>query len=88
MFPRVLDGAEVIYYTTEDNYGAIRYPNSEIAEIYKYLAICKYSDDEKFYLFCCNKNYEVVGDSVWDSIEECIKVAASYHDDIAWIKAE
>ena len=85
MFPNELDGAKVLYYTSQDNYGAIKYPNGEIAERYHYLAICKYTKDENYYLFCCNENYEVVSDSLYGSIEECMRIATlSYKENIFW----
>lgn len=85
MFPNELDGARVLYYTSQDNYGTIKYLNGEIAEYYHYLAICKYLKDDNYYLFCCNENYEVVSDSVESSIEDCMKAATwSYKENIIW----
>lgn len=87
MFPAELDGAKVLYYTPQSDYGAIEYPNGEIADYYRYLAICKYTDDDSCYLFCCNENYEVVSDWLEDDIESCMQVASSsYKNDIIWIK--
>ena len=31
MFPRELDGAKVLFYTPHGDYGAIKYPNGEVA---------------------------------------------------------
>jgi len=85
IFPKKLDGAKVLFYTPQDDYGAIEYPNGEIADKFRYLAICRYSSDEQYYLFCCNEKYEVVSDSAWDSINECMDVAASsYKENIVW----
>lgn len=54
----------------------------------KRLKIGKNSDNE-FYLFRCNEQCEVVGDSLWDSIEMCMGVANSFHGgQIPWIKKE
>ena len=89
MFPNELDGAKVLYYTPQDNYGALKYPNGEIAERYHYLAICKYAKDDNYYLFCCNENYEVVSDSLHCSLDACMRVATvSYKEDIIWNEAE
>ena len=88
MFPIELDGARVLYYTQQDNYGAIRYPNGEIADYYHYLAICKYVKENAYYLFCCNENYEVVSDWVGSSVEACMKLAAEYKENIIWNEAE
>ena len=75
MFPAELDNAKVLYYTPQDDYGAIYYPNGEVADYYHYLAICTYSQKDEYYLFCCDEN--------------CMKVAArSYKGNICWIKAD
>ena len=70
MFPIELDGAIVLYYTLQDDYGYIIFPNGEIADYYRYLAICQYPKDDRYYLFCCDEKYEVVNDTLHDSIEE------------------
>lgn len=90
MFPKTLDGAKVIYYTPKDDYGEIYYSTGEIASYIKYLAICKYSDDcEDYYLFKCDEDYEVISDSVWDSIDKCMGISnSSYGGNILWIKTE
>ena len=89
MFPTELDNAKVLYYTPQDDYGAIYYPNGEVADYYHYLAICTYSKKDEYYLFCCDENYEVVSDYYDSSIENCMKVAArSYKGNICWIKAD
>ena len=85
MFPIKLDGAIVLYYTLQDDYGYSVFPNGKIADYYHYLAICKYSD--KYYLFCCDENYEVVSDTPHDSIEECMAIASQCKDNIVWNKA-
>lgn len=88
MFPIKLDGAIVLYYTLQDDYGYSIYPNGKIADHYRYLAICKYAKDNEYYLFCCNENYEeVVSDTPYDSIEECMAIASRYKYNIVWNKA-
>lgn len=87
MFPKELDGAKVLFYSQRDEYGAIKYPNGEIADCYRYLAICQYANATQCYLFCCNEEYEVVCDSVWSDVETCMKVAAaSYECNAIWHK--
>ena len=90
MFPKVLDGAEVLYHTPCDVFGEIYWDNGEIAHFVKYLAICKYPNrSNEFYLFCCDEQYEVVGDSLWESIEMYMGVANSLHrGKIIWIEKE
>lgn len=86
MFPANLDGAKVLYYTQNGNYGELKLLNGETVDKYSYLAICKYENDEDYYLFCCNKNYEVVNDTVWESIEKCMSIASSsYNEKIEWV---
>ena len=51
MFPKILDGADVLYYTPYDNFGEIYWDNGEIAHYVKYLAICVYPNkNNEFYL--------------------------------------
>lgn len=85
-FPKVLDNACVLYYTLQDNYGTVCDTTGEIADYIRYLAICKYENDSQYYLFGCNAEYEVVTDSPWESIEQCMLVAKNSHDRIiSWI---
>ena len=84
MFPIKLDGAIVLYYTSQDDYGYSIFPNGEIADHYRYLAICKYTKNDKYYLFCCDENYEVVSDMLCNSVEECMAIASQYKENIVW----
>lgn len=89
MFPKELDGAKVLLYTPQGDYGAMKYSNGDIADDYCYLAICKYPKDDNYYLFCCNEKYEVVSDWLDCSIENCMKIAASsYKENIIWNKVD
>lgn len=90
MFPQELDGAKVLYHTPKDDFGEIYYTTGEIAEYVKYLAICQYADKtDEYYLFQCNEDFEVVGDSPWESIEQCMAVGnSSYGYEVMWIEAE
>lgn len=90
MFPKILDGAKVLYHTPKDSYGEIYYTTGELAEFVKYLAICQYPNaKEEYYLFRCNEECEVVGDSVWESIDKCMAIANSTHGgNILWITAK
>jgi hypothetical protein len=85
-FPTVLDNANVLFCTPQDYYGAVRYTTGEIVDYIRYLAICKYEGDTQYYLFGCNAEYEVVSDSPWESVEECMLVAKnSYNRIVSWI---
>ena len=86
MFPSELDGAKVLYYTPEWDYGAQKFPNGDIVDRFRYLAICKYIDDEQYYLFFCDESYEVINDRLANTVEACMRLAASHEEDIFWIK--
>ena len=87
MFPEMLDGARVLYFTPKDDYGVIRYPEGEIADRIRYLAICRYDQDNSCYLFLCDEKGEVVNDWSYASIEECMAAASQYKKYIIWDKA-
>lgn len=85
-FPKLLDNASILYQTPENCYGEIYYTTGELAEQILYLAIYKYENDTSYYLFGCNADQEVVSDSPWKSVEECMCVAkGSYSCAISWI---
>ena len=89
MFPKALDGAFVLFYTSHADYGNIYYTTGELAESVHYLAICKYEDSSEFYLFACNSNLEVVSDTSCRSIEECMRAAHDrYGSAVLWIKTK
>jgi hypothetical protein len=88
MFPKELDGAKVLFFTPRDNYGTIEFSTGGIAAYIHYLAICKYENDYRFYLFSCDEEFNVEGDTLLNSVEECMSVStSSYGKDIHWIKA-
>jgi len=85
-FPEFLDKACVLYYTPKNDYGIVRCTMGEIVDHICYLAICKYENDTQYYLFGCNAEYEVVDDSIWESVEECMLIAKNSHNCvISWI---
>ena len=85
-FPKALDDARVLYFTAKSSYGTVCYTSGETAHQICYLAICKYENDNNYCLFGCDENYNVLSDSSWCSVEECMKVACcSYDRVISWI---
>ena len=80
----------LLLYHTSVNFGEIYWDNGESAHYVKYLAICEYPNkNNEFYLLRCDEQYDVVGDSTWDSIEMCMAVANTSHGgQIIWIKNE
>ena len=88
IFPETLDNAHVLYFTPQASYGTVCFTTGKIADHICYLAICKYENDNNYYLFGCDSNYDVVSDYPWCSVEECMRVASSSYDcDISWIAA-
>ena len=86
MFPDLLDGAKVLFYSPKGDYGIISDTEGNMVSYIKYLAICKYSNSV-YYLFRCNEKYEVETDSLWSSVEKCMNVASSLCDKkISWIE--
>ncbi len=73
--PDLLDGAKVIKWawSGQEPFGSVGGEDDiESEEIYG-LAICSYSDHEGVYRFSCDRNWDVVQDSFYDSIEHAIK---------------
>ena len=69
--------------TDEDKRPFTTYNNNEVT------TSITVNKNNEFYLFCCDEQYDVVGDSLWDSIEMCMAVANTSHGgQIIWIKNE
>ena len=73
IFPDALDNAMVLFFTPKGNYGDLFNEDGTVAARYSYLAICKYYDDNSFYLFMCSEDFEVETDEVFDTIDECMR---------------
>ena len=71
-FPDRLDNAEVLFYTDRGRYGTIDTPTGKTGEAAAYLAACVYPGGGGVYLFLCNERYEVITDSLYDTIAECL----------------
>lgn len=84
MIPSELDNAKVIFYTDKDFFGTVNYTTGEVFENICYLAICAYPNATDFYLFYCNGEFEVITDTLCDSIEDCMEIANHRKNDIAW----
>ena len=67
-----------------DNLGGVYYPGGEVAHNVAYLAVCKYDNDEAYYIFHCDESLEVVADGCWDNIELCKKYMPGYN--VKWLK--
>jgi hypothetical protein len=87
--PSELDGAKVILHTDNkksNDYGFVIYEDHE--EVVTALAIAKYDNDENYYLFDCNLDWEVIGDTLHSAIDDaksCAEISKKL-DVIIWYK--
>lgn len=72
-FPNELDGAKVLYYTERATFEPVYFPGGEIAHNVSYLAICKYDNDDEYYIFHCDESLDVVADDCFHDVEICKK---------------
>ena len=81
-----IDGAKVIKYTKNKDLGFVEFEDGEPKEI-NGLAICNYEQKEEYYLFACDDQFNVLGDTLHYTIEEAMKFAEEYyeHEKIEWI---
>ena len=80
-FPKELDGAKVLYFTDRGTFYPVYYVGGAVAHNVIYLAVCKYDNDEDFYIFHLDENLEVVADDCFDR-ETCRKHMNEYV--VAW----
>ena len=74
MFPDYLDGAKVLEYTDKGHFGFITDYNEDNTPVEKeicYLAVCRYVNDEAYYLFSCDRECAVIGDACFHTLEIC-----------------
>ena len=83
-FPKELDGAKGLYFTERGVFEPVYHSGGEVAHNVAYLAICKYDNDEAYYIFHCDESLEVVADGCWDNIELCKKYMPGYN--VKWLK--
>lgn len=75
-----LDGAKVLKFTETDYFGSIEYEDGENKDIL-ILAICNYDNkEEEYYLFACDKEFNILGDTVHSSVEESMNFAKEYYE--------
>jgi len=63
--PEELDGARVLYWCSV-SVGQVVSQGQPVS----YAAICQYAGTEGYYLFVCNPQWEVIGDTDHQSVEE------------------
>ncbi|WNF23366.1 hypothetical protein [Mesobacillus jeotgali] len=85
--PSELDGASVIHITKnslENTFGYIGFVDDKRNLIdtidITAVAICRYDGSVECYLFSCGINWEVIGDKVYDTIEDAKKSAMNSHN--------
>ncbi len=73
--PQELDGAKVIKWAWSGNkpFGYVGNEDDTERESIYGLAICAYGDYAGFYRFSCDKNWEVIQYSFYETIEQAIK---------------
>ncbi|WP_169091666.1 hypothetical protein [Paenibacillus sp. PL91] len=86
--PIELDGAKVLYFTDNqitNDYGYVYYQEHEKTVIVTALAIALYDGDNRFYLFSCDIDWNVIGDTLHDSLHEAFDCALqSNNSSIIW----
>ncbi|MCM3631636.1 hypothetical protein M3194_30545 [Paenibacillus glycanilyticus] len=86
--PIELDGAKVLYYTDNqitNDYGYVFYQEHEEKVTVTALAIAQYDGDNRFYLFSCDVDWNVISDTLHDSLQEAIDcVIHSNNSIILW----
>jgi hypothetical protein len=71
--PPRLDGARVLHYAISGRGCFYRIGDEPVAA----MAICRYDNDgERAYLFKCAADWDVLHDGLWESVEECMQIAA------------
>lgn len=94
MIPTKLDGAKVIQHTSNtlsNHYGVVGILNDRKEIIDRLpitaMAICQYEGSNKYYLFSCDTNWEVIGDFDFDTLEDAVisaKLSQNVNED-EWI---
>lgn len=86
--PKQLDGAEVIQWawSADEPFGFVN--SDDEKEMIYGLAICSYEDSAGFYRFSCNRNWEVIQDGFYETIERAITQLPSQYTnkEACWYK--
>ena len=83
MFPRELNGANVLFYTDKADYGELEEEGKDARAI-AYLAIAKKPGDSVCYLMLCDAEYGVIADHSFPAVEWCKTMAGMRYPDIVW----
>lgn len=76
--PNQLDGADVLCWVLSRRGGFYELPGSDPPIMVSAMAVARYADGDRYYLFKCDRDWHVVHD--WDcgSIEEAREMAAEH----------
>ena len=82
---RQIEGQQILHRRLVDAQ-AHRRDDGEEKEI-RVLAICNYDDKEECYLFACDDQFNVLGDTLHDSLEDAMKAAIQLYEqeEIKWL---
>ena len=83
MFPRELNGADVLFYTDKADYGELEEEGKD-AQAIACLAIAKKPEDPAYYLMLCDADYGVIADHSFPAVEWCKTMAGMRYPDIVW----
>ena len=88
--PSELDGAKVLLYIENmptNTLGYVQFPDHN--ETVTALAIAQYDGDNSYYVFDCDINWEVIGDTLHASLNDALECAKNSFnlDGHPWIKA-
>lgn len=80
-----IDGAEVLTYTQNKDFGFVEFENRE-KKLITVLAICRYDQKEECYLFACDDQVNVLGDTLHYTMEEAMDFAKEYYgqEEMEW----
>lgn len=81
-----IDGANVIEYASKDCFGIAETDDGNEKPI-MHLVLAKYDAESRIYLFACDFDYKVLGDTIHNNIEEAKEFASRFYlKDIFWCK--
>ena len=83
MFPKIIDGANVLWFTDKASFGVLEEEGKADCAI-SYLAIIQKPDDVARYLILCDAEYSVIADHSFPSVEWCKTMAGMRYPDIVW----
>ena len=83
MFPKELNGADVLFYTDKADYGELE-EEGKGARAIACLAIAKKPEDPAYYLMLCDADYGVIADHSFPAVEWCKTMAGMRYPDIVW----